>query len=98
MYEYTSIHTYMCTYIFTYMYIYMYIHIYTYTIAKAQRDCSMQSGNGQFANHTCCTLHRNINIEIVTVQAAADDKNSNPIRTVKPDVIVIILGMRIASL
>ena len=96
VYIYTYIYVYIHIYI--HVYIYIYIHIYTYTIAKAQRDCSMQSGNGQFANHTCCTLHRNINIEIVTVQAAADDKNSNPIRTVKPDVIVIILGMRIASL
>ena len=95
-----SIHLYIHICVHTYIHtcIHIYIHIYTYNIAKAQRDCSMQSGNGQFANHTCCTLHRNINIEIVTVQAAADDKNSNPIRTVKPDVIVIILGMRIASL
>jgi len=35
-------------------------------------------------------MHRNVNIEIVTVQAAADDENSNPITTVKPDVIVIL--------
>jgi len=59
------------------------------SLAKALRNRSLQSGNGQLANHTCCTLHRNINIGIVTVQAAADDEHSNPITTVKPDVIVI---------
>jgi len=60
------------------------------SLAKALRDRSLQSGNGQFANHTCCTLHRNINIGILTVQAAVDDEHSNPITTVKPDVIVIL--------
>ena len=60
------------------------------SLAKALRHCSMQSGNGQFANHTCYTVHRNINIEIVTVQAAADNEYSNPITTVKLDVIVIL--------
>jgi len=60
------------------------------SLAKALRDRSMQSGNGQCANHTCCTLHRNFNIEIVMVQAAADDEHSNPITTVKPDVTCIL--------
>ena len=60
------------------------------SLTKALRDCSMQSGNGQFANHTCCTMHRDVNIEIVTVQAAADDELSNPIATFKPDVIAIL--------
>jgi len=63
-------------------------------VAKALRDRSMQSGNCQFANHTCCTMHRNVNIEIVTVQAAADDVNTNPITTVKPDVVVILRADR----
>jgi len=58
--------------------------------AKVLRDRSMQSGNSQFANHTCCTMHRNVDIEIVTVQAASDDEHSNPITTVKPDVVVIL--------
>jgi len=35
-------------------------------------------------------MHRNVNIEIVTVQAVADDKHSNPITTAKPDAIVIL--------
>jgi len=64
------------------------------SLAKALRHCSMQSGNGQFANHTCYTVHRNINIEIVTVQAAADNEYSNPITTVKLDVIVILRADR----
>ena len=64
------------------------------SLAKALCDCSIQSGNSQFANHTCCTIHRNVNIEIVTVQAAADDEYSNPITTVKPDVIVILRADR----
>jgi len=64
------------------------------SLAKALRDRSVQSGNGQFANHICCTMHRNVNIEIVTVQAAADDEHSNPITTVKPDVIVILRADR----
>jgi len=65
-------------------------------LAKALRDPSVQSGNSQFANHTCCTMHtvRNINIKIVTVQAAADDEHLNPITTVKPDVIVILCADR----
>jgi len=54
----------------------------------------MQSGNGQFANHTCCTMHRNVNIEIVMVQVAADDKHSNHITIVTPDVIVILRADR----
>jgi len=62
--------------------------------AKALRDCSMQSGNGQFTNHTCCTMHRNVNIKIVTVQTAADDEHSNRIATVAPDVIVILRADR----
>jgi len=60
------------------------------SLTKALCDCSMQSENGQFANHTCCTMHRNVNIEIVTVQAVVDDEHSNPITTVNPDVIVIL--------
>jgi len=35
-------------------------------------------------------MHRNVSIEIVMVQAAADNEHSNPITTVKPDVIVIL--------
>ena len=35
-------------------------------------------------------MHMNVNIEIVTVHAAADDEHSNPITTVKPDVVVIL--------
>ena len=60
------------------------------SLAKALRDRSVQSGNGQISNHTCCTMHRDVNIEIVTVQAAADDEHSNPITIIKPDVIVIL--------
>jgi len=60
------------------------------SLAKALRDRSMQSGNGQFANHTSCTMYRNVNMAIATVQTAADDEHSNPITTVKPDVIVIL--------
>ena len=60
------------------------------SLAKALCDCSLQSGFGQFANHTCYTMHRNVNIEIVTVQATANDEHSNPITTVKPDVIVML--------
>jgi len=60
------------------------------SLAEALRDCSTQSGNSQFAIHTCCTVHRNVSIEIVMVQAGADNQQSNPITTVKPDVIVII--------
>ena len=58
--------------------------------ARCDHDPSMQSGNGQIANHACCTMHRNVNMEIVTVQAAADDEHSNRITNVKPDVIVIL--------
>jgi len=36
----------------------------------------------------------NVNIGIVTVQAAADDEHSNPITTVKPDVITILRADR----
>ena len=64
------------------------------SFAKALRDCATQSGNGQFASHTCCTMHRNVNIVIVTVQTAADDEHSNPIATVKPDVIMILRAGR----
>ena len=66
------------------------------SLAKALRDRSVQSGNGQFANHTCCTMHtvRNINIKIVTVQAAADDEHLSPITTVKLDVMVILRAIR----
>ena len=39
-------------------------------------------------------MHRNVNIEIMTVQAAADDEPSNPVTTVKPDVIVILRADR----
>ena len=64
------------------------------SLAKALHNRLMQSGNGQFANPTSCTLHRNVNIEKVTVQAVADDEHSNPITTVKPDVIVILRADR----
>jgi len=63
-------------------------------LAKALCDRSMLSGNGQFANHTCCTMHRNVNIKIVTVWAATDDEHSNPITTIKSDVIVILRADR----
>jgi len=55
-------------------------------------DLKHSNSNGfqVFANHTCCTFHRNVNIEIVTVQAAADDEYSNPITTFQPDVVVIL--------
>ena len=39
-------------------------------------------------------MHRNVNIEILTVQAVADDEHSNPITTVKPHVIVILRADR----
>jgi len=39
-------------------------------------------------------MHRNVNIEIVRVQAAADDEHLNPITTVKPDVIEILRADR----
>ena len=39
-------------------------------------------------------MHKNVNIEIVTVQAATDDERSNPITTVKPDVVVILRADR----
>jgi len=63
-------------------------------LAKALRDRSLQSGNSQFAGHKYCTMHRNVNIEIVTVQAAADDEHSNSFTAVKPDVIVILRADR----
>jgi len=64
------------------------------SLAKALHNRSMQSGNGQFANHICCKLHRNVNIGIVTVQAAADDEHLSPITTVKLDVMVILRADR----
>jgi len=60
------------------------------SLAKALCNRSIQSGNGQFANHTCCTMHRNVNIEIVMVQAAAGDEHSKHFTTVNPDVILIL--------
>ena len=57
------------------------------SLAKALRDRSMQLRNGQFANRTCCTQERQL--EVLMVRAAADDEHSNPITTIKPDVIVI---------
>jgi len=35
-------------------------------------------------------MHRDVNIDIVTVQAAADDEHSNPIATFKPDKMAIL--------
>jgi len=64
------------------------------SLAKALRDHSMQSRNGHFANHTCFAIHKNINIEIVTVQAAVDHEQPDPITTVKPDMIVILRADR----
>jgi len=40
-------------------------------------------------------MHRNVNIKIVTVQAAVDDEHSNPTTTIKPDVSVILRADRV---
>jgi len=64
------------------------------SLAKALRDHSVQSRNGQFANHACFAMHKSINIEIVMLQAAVNHKHSDPITTFKPDMIVILRADR----
>jgi len=55
------------------------------SLAKALRDRSMQLGNKPYMLHNA----QERQLEILTLQAAADDEHSNPITTIKPDVIVI---------
>ena len=51
-------------------------------------------GVGQFANHTCCKRHQNVELQFITVQTMQEEDDGNALTTVKPDVAAVLRATR----
>jgi len=66
----------------------------TPSLRHSLQSRSEWKGVGQFANHTCCKRHQNVELQFITVQAMQEDDDGNALTTVKPDVAVVLRATR----
>jgi len=51
-------------------------------------------GGGQYAKHTCCEQHQNVELQFITVQAREEDDDSNGLTLGKADVAAVLRAKR----
>ena len=62
----------------------------TPSLPHSLQSRSEWKGVGQFANHTCCKRHQDVELQFITVQAMQGDDHGKGLTTVKPDVAAVL--------